>query len=335
MSFDSSLSYYLEPIRDLLETPDITEICICGEHKVFYEAGNEWTLRHVDSFYFDQLRNIADIIASDSGQNISEERPILSAQLSSGERIQISIPPASIDISITIRKPSTLIFSLDDFDEMGSFKQATVSNEHAVSSVDYQLLDYLANQQYKDFLSLAVKSRKNIVVSGATGSGKTTFMKGLILEIPKHERIITIEDVPELILPHENCVRLTYSKDAKSKSDVTPKMLLESCLRMRPDRILLAELRGEEAFYYVRNVNSGHPGSITSVHANSPKMAFDQLMLYIKESEAGKNLERQDIITLLHMLIDIVVQFVRDENGQRVISEIYFDPAGKNALLNV
>ena len=111
-------------------------------------------------------------------------------------------------------------------------------------------------------------------------------------------------------------------------------MLLESCLRMRPDRILLAELRGEEAFYYIRNVNSGHPGSITSIHASSAHQTFDQLMLFIKESEAGNNLSRRDIIHLLRVLIDVVVQYKRLSDGRRVVTEILFDPVARNALSN-
>ena len=117
-------------------------------------------------------------------------------------------------------------------------------------------------------MRLAVRSRKNILVSGPTGSGKTTWTKALIREIPSSERLITIEDAKELVLDrHPNHVRLFYSKDDQGIARVTPKQLLECCLRMKPDRILLAELRAEEAFDYLRNVNSGHPGSITSVHA--------------------------------------------------------------------
>ena len=130
-------------------------------------------------------------------------------------------------------------------------------------------------------------SRKNILVSGPTGSGKTTWTKALIREIPRDERLITIEDAQELVLDrHPNHVRLFYTKDDQGLARVTPKQLLESCLRMKPDRILLAELRAEEAFDYLRNVNSGHPGSITSVHAASAELAFEQLVLLVKQSRA-------------------------------------------------
>src|SRR4029079_15220867 len=128
--------------------------------------------------------------------------------------------------------------------------------------------------------------------------------KALIQEIPVAERLITIEDAKELVLDqHPNHVRLYYSKDDHGLARGTPRQLLESCLRMKPDRILLAELRSEEAFDYLRNVNSGHPGSITSVHAASAELAFEQLVLLIKQSDGGRELARSDIKSLLYLLV--------------------------------
>ena len=181
-------------------------------------------------------------------------------------------------------------------------------------------------------MGLAVRSKKNIVVSGATGSGKTTFTKALIREIPRDERLITIEDAPELVLnDHPNHVRLFYSKGDQGQAKVAPRHLLESCLRMRPDRILLAELRSDEAFDYLRNANSGHPGSITSVHASSADLAFEQLTLLVKQSPSGADLPRPEIKTLLYLLVDIVVQFAV-VGHQRCVREIYYDPDRKRAL---
>jgi type IV secretion system protein VirB11 len=146
----------------------------------------------------------------------------------------------------------------------------------------------------------------------------------LILEIPVTERLVTIEDARELVLDrHPNHVRLFYSKDGQGLARVTPKQLLECCLRLKPDRILLAELRSEEAFYYLRNVNSGHPGSITSVHASSCALAFEQLVLLIKESPAGREMPRADILQLLHLVLDVIIQF-GIEGGRRFIRELWF-----------
>ena len=190
----------------------------------------------------------------------------------------------------------------------------------------------LEAQEYESFMRLAVLARKNILVSGPTGSGKTTWTKALIREIPREERLITIEDAQELVLDHPNHVRLFYSKDDQGLSRVTPKQLLESCLRMKPDRILLAEIRSEEAFDYLRNVNSGHPGSITSVHAASAELAFEQLVLLVKQSRAGQELPRADIKELLYLLVDVVIQF-GVERHQRFIKEIWYEPHRKRRRL--
>jgi len=153
----------------------------------------------------------------------------------------------------------------------------------------------------------------------------------LIERIPSHERIITIEDTLELDVPSPNHVRLLYSKDGQSLSKIGPKQLLESCLRMRPDRILLQELRDGTAFFYLRNANSGHPGSITTVHADSAALAFEQLTLLVKESDSGAQIDRADIRALLLMLVDIVVQVKKFPDGSRRITEVYFDPQKQSA----
>jgi type IV secretion system protein VirB11 len=155
----------------------------------------------------------------------------------------------------------------------------------------------------------------------------------LIREIPADERLITIEDARELVLDrHPNHVRLFYSKDDQGLSRVTPKQLLESCLRMKPDRILLAELRGEEAFDFLRNVNSGHLGSITSVHASSAELAFEQLILLVKQSSAGREMARREIRSLLYLLIDVVIQFSCWRH-RRFIEEIWYEPELKRRHL--
>jgi len=171
-----------------------------------------------------------------------------------------------------------------------------------------------------------VRKHQTIVVSGKTGSGKTTFMKGLVEEVSHSERLITIQDTAELTLPHHpNVVHLYYSKDAQGAAKVTAKSLLESCLRMKPDRIFLAEVRGDECFYFVRLAASGHPGSITSLHAGSCALALEQMSLMIRETSAGGGLRLDEIKGLLNMVVDVIIQFERDERG-RFISELMYEP---------
>ncbi|MDR6901411.1 type IV secretion system protein VirB11 [Rhizobium miluonense] len=250
----------------------------------------------------------------------------MSASLPDEERIQIVVPPATTKgtVSLTIRKPSSVTLTLDDLEEGGLFSDVSSPNRHVESS-DTKLDKMLKAGNYATFLRAAVLARKNIIISGATGSGKTTLSKALIRYIPEHERIISIEDTPELVISQPNHVRLFYSKAGQGLAKISAKDLLESCLRMRPDRILLQELRDGSAFYYIRNVNSGHPGSITTVHADSAALAFEQLTLLVKESEGGRDLERGDVRSLLKVAIDIIVQCKRIDGRFRV-SEIYFKP---------
>jgi type IV secretion system protein VirB11 len=220
------------------------------------------------------------------------------------------------------------VWSIDELASRGIFRTTRHSGE-ALDEIEAELLRLLAAGQHEAFMRLAVKARKNILVSGPTGSGKTTWTKALIREIPVDERLVTIEDAQELVLDrHANHVRLFYSKDDQGQARVTPKQLLECCLRMRPDRILLAELRAEEAFDYLRNVNSGHPGSITSVHAASAELAFEQLVLLVKQSTGGRDLARRDIKSLLYLLVDVVIQ-CGVERHERFIKEIWFQPERK------
>jgi type IV secretion system protein VirB11 len=267
-------------------------------------------------------------VANATQQRIDEQSPLLSAALPGGERIQLAMPPATPArcVSITIRKPAPITWSLQELAQQGIFDRA----RHAAQTEDplqHELLSQLARRDYVGFMRLAVTARQNILVSGPTGSGKTTWTKALIGEIPIHERLISIEDAQELVLDgHPNHVRLFYSKGGQGRSRVTPKQLLEACLRMKPDRILLAELRAEEAFDYLRNVNSGHPGSITSIHAASADLAFEQLVLLVKQNEAGREMSRQDIRQLLQTLVDVVIQFGVDGHV-RYIKEIWYGPA--------
>jgi type IV secretion system protein VirB11 len=268
-------------------------------------------------------------VATFSNQRWDDRGPLLSASLPDGSRIQLVRPPAveSGRTSFTLRKPARVNRSLDDFSASGLFKKIRPM-QNALMAHEIQLQELLCGGNYEQFLRLAVHSRLNIVVSGATGSGKTTFMKGLVQEIPQSERLITIEDVRELFVPQPNAVHLLYSKGAQSIAEVRPKDLLESCLRMKPDRILLAEVRGDECLYYVRNAASGHPGSMTSCHAGTPALAFEQMAIMIQDSPGGANLTFDVIKRLLTLTIDVVIQF-QNVAGERFISEIYYEPQKK------
>lgn len=327
----SALELTVRALRPLLRDPEVTELCINSPREAFLETRSGWVRRSVPFADFDWCRRLAKLVANSTHQRIDETSPLLSAALPSGERIQIVMPPATSlgTVAITIRRPASEVWSIGELGARGIFTRTRRSGEGS-DETESQLLQLLAARDYEAFMRLAVRSRRNILVSGPTGSGKTTWTKALIREIPAEERLITLEDAKELVLDrHPNHVRLFYSKDDQGLARVTPKQLLESCLRMKPDRILLAELRSEEAFDYLRNVNSGHPGSITSIHAPSAELAFEQLVLLVKQSRAGAALSRRDIQHLLYRLVDVVIQF-GVERHERFIREIWYEPARKH-----
>jgi type IV secretion system protein VirB11 len=326
----TSLALTLRALRPLLADPDVMELCINRPGEAYLETSRGWRRESLAFADFEWCSRFAKLAANSTQQRIDATSPLLSASLPGGERVQIAIPPATQTgcVAIAIRRPADQVWSIEDLAGRGIFKTTRRAGS-ALETSEIRLLELLAAQDFESFMRLAVTSRKNVLVSGPTGSGKTTWTKALIQEIPVGERLITIEDAQELVLDrHPNHVRLFYSKDDQGLARVTPKQLLESCLRMKPDRILLAELRGEEAFDYLRNVNSGHPGSITSVHAASAELAFEQLVLLVKQNPGGRELARADIKNLLYLLVDVVIQF-GVERHERFIKEIWYDPERK------
>ena len=326
----SALQLTLRVLAPLLSRPGLTELCINRPGEVFLETGEGWSREPLPAADFEWCRRFAKLVAHHTQQRIDESHPLLCGALPGGERVQIAMPPVTLTgfVAVNIRRPAHTPWSIDALSAQGALRETRVARRPG-DAAEGELRALLESHRYEAFLRLAVHSRRNIIVSGPTGSGKTTWTKALIAEIPVEERLITIEDARELVLDgHPNHVRLYYSKDDQGQARVTPRQLLEACLRMKPDRILLAELRAEEAFDYLRNVNSGHPGSITSVHAGSAALAFEQLVLLVKQHRAGRELPRADIKSLLLLLIDVVVQF-GVERHERFVREIWFDPGAK------
>jgi type IV secretion system protein VirB11 len=329
----TSVIEFLRPLREHLDAPGVLEVCVNRPGELLVETVSGWRTVAAPDMSFERCMSLATAVATFCDQQINQERPLLAATLPSGERIQFVIPPAVPrgTVSITVRKPSQLIKRLAEFEREGLFERtASVArvSSNTLPPFEQTLLDLKSKRCYADFLRLAVAHHQTIVVSGKTGSGKTTFMKGLVEEVPQSERLITIQDTAELTLPnHPNVVHLFYSKDGQGTAKVAAKHLLEACLRMKPDRIFLAEVRGDECFSFVRLAASGHPGSITSVHAGSCALAFEQMALMIRESGAGGGLRMDEIKGLLNIVVDVVVQFDRDEQG-RFVSEVFYEPSG-------
>ncbi|MGJ7604252.1 P-type DNA transfer ATPase VirB11 [Variovorax sp. LT1R20] len=344
----SSLVLFLGPLGCLLEDPEVTEICINEPGVAFVERQSGWLREELPFASFDWCMAIAKLVANFTHQRISANEPLLSATLPGGERIQIVLPPATLErtVSITIRRPSHTLWSLEELADLRIFEPtcsvpacpARPSEPNDLAPEDRDLSRLLARREFVPFLRRAVQWRKNILLSGATGSGKTTIGKALILEVPPEDRLITIEDVKELSLRNQpNHVRLFYSQGAQGQAEVTPGQLLASAKRQRPDRVFVSELRtGEEVYDYLVSVNTGHPGSITSVHADSAAMAFVALAQLMKRSQAGQGMSTRDAVELAQMSVDIVVQCARERSDgrpRRIVREIWYDPGTKNRRL--
>ncbi|KRA20937.1 MULTISPECIES: P-type DNA transfer ATPase VirB11 [unclassified Lysobacter] len=320
--------YEVLGIHEYMSSPDVTEICINKPGELYLETREGWKFIEVPTLTFERARQFCTAVVNESntGQRITDADPVVSLTFPTGQRAQFVIPPAcdAGKVSITIRLPSKHNKTLQQYQDDGFFAQILEST-HVLSEHDRELLELRASRNYSEFFKKAVQYKKNIVVAGATGSGKTTFMKSLVGHIPDVERLVTIEDARELFIQQPNVVHLLYSKGGQSTSNVTAKSCMEACLRMKPDRIILAELRGDESFYFIRNCASGHPGSITSCHAGSTTQTWDQLALMVKASAEGSGLEFAVIKRLLMMTIDIVVH-IKAHAGQRHITGIDFNP---------
>lgn len=324
------LHEYLAILKPFLDDEALTEICVNRPREVWTEGKEGWQRHDVDDLGFNDCLQLARLIASFNGKKVDTETPVLSGALPSGERVQVLIPPACepYTVSITIRKPSKVDKTLDELDAEGAFEEfADVADQ--LQPFEHELVKLKQEKRIREFLDLAVRKHRNILIVGKTGSGKTTVTKSLIRSIPEHERLITIEDVHELFLTqHSNKVHLFYAREDEGGSRVTPKQALASCLRMKPDRILLAELRGDEAWEFIKSVNTGHPGSISTMHANGAFESFEQLTALIKDSRTGAHLDTQYIKHRLFTTIDIVLFY-----SQRKLREIYYDPEFKRQQL--
>lgn len=315
-------------ILEYMADPEVTEICINKPGELYLETTSGWRRVEVSTLNFERARQFCTAVVNESntGQRITDTDPVVSLTFPTGQRAQFVIPPAcdSGKVSITIRLPSKHTKTLIQYQEDGFFEQI-LEQSHVLSDHDRELLELRYSRNYSEFFRKAVTYKKNIVVSGATGSGKTMFMKSLVNHIPDSERLVTIEDARELFISQPNVVHLLYSKGGQSMSNVTAKSCMEACLRMKPDRIILAELRGDESFYFIRNCASGHPGSITSCHAGNTAQTWDQLALMVKASAEGAGLEFATIKRLLMMTIDILVH-IKAHAGRRYITGIDFNP---------
>jgi type IV secretion system protein VirB11 len=315
------LRSYLAPLTGMLARPDVTDIYVNRPGEIWVERSGGGIERH-DAPGLDEatLARLARQVAALSHQGISREHPLLAATLPDGARIQIVAPPATRGpLALAIRKHVSAELTLGDYLSTGAFSGTTAREGFHRSDTDRALAELLEAGDLRGLLAAAVKGRKNILVSGGTSTGKTTFLNALLREVPPDERLILIEDTPELSVEHKNHVGLVAARSALGEAQVETDDLVAASLRMRPDRIILGELRGREAYSFLRAVNTGHPGSMTTVHADSPERAVEQIVLLVLQ--AGTQLTRDDVRHYVSRTIDVFVQLTRS-GGRRRVSEV-------------
>jgi type IV secretion system protein VirB11 len=323
MSAGVYLEAYLTPLAPWLSRPDVTDVLINRPGEVWIETTTGVMSREpADQLTEQALQRLARQIAAASHQGVNREQPLLSATLPDGARVQVVAPPATRGgLAMAVRKHLLSDMSLEDLAQDGLFEKAARSDPARDKAADAELEKLLDKGDPIAFLKAAVQRRKTVVISGGTGSGKTTLLNALVKEISRAERLVVIEDAPEVRLDHPNAVGLVAVRGELGEARVDADALLAAALRLRPDRILLGELRGLEAFAFLRAVNSGHPGSITTVHADSPAGALDQIALLALTS--GVDLGWEKVRTYVERVVDVVVQLDRT-GGSRRLTEVLF-----------
>jgi type IV secretion system protein VirB11 len=315
----------LAPLSHFLSDPTVVEISVNRPGHVYIERLGADVMEHheIPCLTMAEIENIGERVAGATHQFISRANPILSAALPTGERIQIVLPPAAADGgALSIRKQVTSDFTLEHYRDNGSLDKVSVA-VGGLTEVEKALIDHLRSERIYDFVKTAIQQRISILISGGTSTGKTTFLNACLKSIDPFERILTLEDTRELFPPQNNAVHLLASRGDQGTAHVTIQSLLEASLRMRPDRLFVGEIRGSEAFAFLRAINTGHPGSMSTVHADTPLGAYEQLAMMVQQGGMSSGYTRQDLMSYIQMVIPVVIQ-LRREGGRRGVSEIYY-----------
>lgn len=315
---------YLKPYAAALADKNVIEISVNRPGGFFVEKAGQADMEYRPNAAVtkESIETFAQYIAAKNNQYVNTAKPLFSGTLPTHERIQIVLSPSAAEGgAISIRKQYVQNISLDEYAKLGAFNN--VKPASAQNTLAAQLSRLLDAKNYVAFIKQAIKSKISLLISGGTNTGKTTFLNACLREIPAGERIITIEDTRELNPPQTNVLKLLASKGDQGTADVTIGDLLEASLRLRPDRILIGELRGSEAFAFLRAINTGHPGSMTTVHANDTAGAYQQLELMALQSAAGKSLSREFLEKYIKTVMPVVIQLAK-RGKERGVEQIYY-----------
>lgn len=319
------IEYLLQPLSQWLRDPAVEDVAINQPGMAWVRHHGAWEGVEVP-LSLDALEEISSLAAALRKQEVGPASPLCSTELPAGERLQICLPPAveAGRISLTIRVHEQGVAPIEDIpkryriDGWNKPKSRRGGRNMAEALAAYDADDF------QGFIAAAVKARLNVLMCGATGAGKTTLSKSVISAIPHTKRLITIEDTIELTILQPNVVRLLYSKDDLTGTNITSEALVQAGMRMIPDIFLLQELRDDAAWSYLTSICSGHPGSITTIHGRDPSDALRRLSLLVKSSQAGRSLERDDLISLFDSAIDIIIPLEKDDTVTPLVHDVWF-----------
>lgn len=320
----------LAPLQDFLDDEQVSEILINKPQEVFIERQGALLRFDIPVFTTQYLRRLFTLIANENKQCLSESSPILSGNLHDGSRVQLVIPAAAQHETLSIRKFTLKNLTFDDYASLGFFSKVqsvNLDSDILIDKPDEDTLQRFYNtSNWPEFLAQAIRFKKNIIISGGTSSGKTTFLNSCAQHIPLNERLITLEDTFEINVQHPNLVRLKALKQVGIDANhVSMQDLVQASLRLRPDRIIMGEIRGKEIFDFVSACSTGHSGALATIHANNPKVAFMRMaQLYKLNPISG--MTDTDIYNVLHEVVDIVVQLEKTHEGRRLV-EVYYKHA--------
>ncbi len=317
----------LAPLQPFLEDGEVSEILLNRPGEVFVEKQGQLQCHAVPEFNPSTLDMLFQLIANENAQTLSAKTPLLSGSLLDGSRVQLVLPPTASQYTFSIRRKVVHHFTLDNYAHIHFYNQARAFDIKApvfahLPENEQQLIQLYQQRNWDAFIRLAIQLKKNIVISGGTSSGKTTFLNACLRHLEGDERIITLEDTREIDIPHRNQVNLLASKGEQSAAHVDMQTLVQCCLRLRPDRIIMGEIRGREILDFIGACSTGHEGSITSIHANNPRVAFMRMTQMYKQNNVP-SMTDADILNELHEVIDIIVQLVKTAAGRKVQSIYY------------
>ena len=317
----------LAPLEPWLNDAEVSEILLNVPGEIWAEKKGQLENAKVPELTPMHLTRLFQLVANENHDKITAVTPLLSGSLSDGSRVQLVVPPTAKHHAFSIRRKTVNNFTLDNYNQQNFYSQAVVANLEdesidALPESEKNLIELFAYEQWDEFIKSAILLKKNIVISGGTSSGKTTYLNACLRHIDNSDRIITLEDTREIETPHPNQVQLLASKGEQGMAKVTMQDLVQCCLRLRPDRIIMGEIRGAEIMDFVSACSTGHEGSITSIHANNPRIAFMRMTQMYKLNNVP-SMSDADILRELHSVIDIVFQIGKTTNGRKGISWYY------------